>query len=101
MRLCCTPDRGWQRGARSQDSFDSRLPDSPDSDSPTPQTAQTPPPTLNLLHCGPLHKPGALDAELPLQRRNVDVVADAIEPFQHDREVFAVLPDLGNRNLDE
>src|SRR5688500_9023328 len=53
-----------------------------------------------LLPC-PLHEARPFHAELPFERWNVDVVADTVEPLQHDREVFAVFADVRDGDLDE
>src|SRR5882762_8554434 len=40
-------------------------------------------------------------AELAFQAGDVDAVADALEPFQHQRHIVAVLPDLFDWRLSE
>src|SRR5213078_3597798 len=40
-------------------------------------------------------------AELAFQTSDIDAVADALEPFQHQRHILAVLPDLFDWRLNE
>ena len=55
----------------------------------------------DLLSCRPRLELRRMNAELALEPLDVDVVANPLEPLEHQREVFAVLADFRDRNLHE
>jgi len=57
--------------------------------------------TISAHPCRPRRKRCGLDPVLFSQPGNVGVVADAVEPFEHGREVLAGLADLLDGNGDE